>query len=88
MTELTLYKYINDNNIEWRWDFNERQEYDVLILPQVYDIKELVELMKGNSIDMGTDCKLLDGYFAFWMQDICDYYNIEIENVFPKPNKP
>jgi hypothetical protein len=25
---------------------------------------------------------MMNGYFAFWMKDICEYYGIEINNVF------
>ena len=81
MTELDLYKFITDNVIEWnRLDNNGKP--DVIIFPLIYQIEEFANLVKGYTGDGGIECRLMDGYFAFWMQDICDYYGIEINNVF------
>jgi len=81
MTELELYKYITDNEIEWhRRDNNGK--LDVIIFPSISDIDEFVELARGCVDDEGIECSLKDGYLAIWMQDICDYYGIDIDKVF------
>lgn len=81
MTELELYKYINDNNIEWHRQDNDGTP-DIIIFPLTFQIDEFVKLVKGYASDDGIECRLKDGYFAFWMQDICDYYGIDIDKVF------
>ena len=81
MTELDLYKFIANNGIEWhRRDNNGKP--DIIIFPLICQIEEFANLVKGYTGDGGIECRLMDGYFAFWMQDICDYYGIEINNVF------
>ena len=37
-----------------------------------------------NFDDGGLECRLMDGYFAIWMKDICEYFGIELEDVFGK----
>jgi hypothetical protein len=39
-------------------------------------------LVKSFTTDNELNCVLKDGYVCIWMQDICDYYGIEITNVF------
>ena len=81
MTELELYKYINDNNIEWHRQDNDGTP-DIIMFPLTFQIDEFVKLVKEYTGDSGIECRLMDGYFAFWMQDICDYYDIDIAKVF------
>lgn len=86
MTELELYKYINDNNIEWhRWHRhldNRHSVADIIIFPYIFQIDEFAKLIKDYTSDEGMECYLKDGYFAFWMRDLCDYYDIDIDKVF------
>jgi hypothetical protein len=81
MTELELYKYINDNNIEWHWQENDGVD-DVLIMPKCFELLQFSDLVKSITNEDGYVCILKDGYVCIWMQDICDYYGIEITNVF------
>lgn len=84
MTELTLYKFINDNNIEWHWNQRGLSD-DVLIFPAFYQIEDFAKLFSPSDFDeSGIECTMKDKYFCFWMRDICEAYGIEIENVFPK----
>ena len=80
MTELELYKFINDNSIEWHRQDNDGTP-DIIIFPYTFHIDEFHKLVK-NSIDEGIECRMMDGYFAFWMNDICDQYGIDKDNVF------
>jgi len=82
MTELDLHKYIQENNIEWHRQDNDGID-DVLIFPSFYQIEALHKILSPCLFDdEGIECRMKDGYFAIWMQDICDYYGIEMNNVF------
>lgn len=84
MTEIRLYKFIVNNDIEWHYQENDGIE-DVLIFPSVYIIGEFCDLL-GPTIfdDEGIVCNLKDGYLAIWMREICDYFGFEMENIFDK----
>ena len=83
MTELELYKFINDNDIEWHKENNDGTP-DVIIFPSIYEIKDFHKILLPSSIldDGGIECRMKDGYFAFWMKDICDHFDIDINKVF------
>ena len=81
MTEIELYKYINDNGIEWHRQDNYGTS-DIIMFPYIFQLDDFSKLIKGFTREEGFDCKLMDGYVAIWMQDICDYYGIDIEKVF------
>jgi len=81
MTELTLYKFIEENEIEYHWH-NE----DVIAFVHLRDIEEFNKLIPGSQMhEDGIQCHMKEGYFAFWMKDICEYSGIEMKNIF-KPN--
>lgn len=84
MTELQLYKFINDNDIEWRYDFNEKEEEDVITFIPSYLIDNFCELLKGYLDDGHIICVLKDKYICVWISDVCSHYGIELSNVFPK----
>ena len=87
MKELELYKFINDNNVEWHWVNNEGAD-DVIILPNFYLLEDFMKLQSIVYLsEDGIPCFLKDGYIGMFMADICEYYGIEIENVFPFPEK-
>lgn len=83
MTELGLYKYIVDNNIEWHWI-----DDDVLIFPYYFQIKDFMDLLGVSAFDDdGVPCVMKSNYFAIYMKDICENYDIEISVVFPKQDE-
>ncbi len=83
MTELDLYKFITDNAIEWhRHDRNGND--DVIIFPYIFQLEEFSKLFKNY--DEGLDIKLMDGYVCIWMRDLCEYYGVEMNNVFKGNN--
>jgi hypothetical protein len=86
MTEVQLYKFINDNNIEWHRHKNEGTE-DVIILPTLRESIDFVNMLDYCQLDEdGIECRLKKGYLAIWMLEICEYYGIEIENIFKGEN--
>lgn len=81
MTELELYKYINDNDIEWhRHDNN--GENDVVILPYIFQLEEFSKLISNYHTDEGVQVRLQNGYAGIWMKEICDYFGVDFEKVF------
>lgn len=82
MDSLELYKFINDNNIEWHRLDNQGSE-DILIFPNYGEVFKLNEILSPCLFDDGgVECVMKDGYLAIWMRDICQYYNIDMDNVF------
>jgi len=82
MKATELLNFINNNGIEWHYVDNEGEE-DVLIFPYIHDIQEFSKMIKSYDFcDGGVQCILKGSYFAIWMKDICDYYGIELSEVF------
>ena len=82
MTELELYKYVTDNKIEWHRQDNQGTP-DIIMFPRTFEIADFADLLSaGHFDDGGIECRMMSGYFAFWMNDICEYYGIDINNVF------
>ena len=93
MKELDLYKFIQDHNVEWSWEVNfddsKEGSEDVLIFPHIFQIESFYKILSPSMLfdDDGITCVMKDGYFAIWMDDICECCGIEIEAVFPKEKK-
>lgn len=81
MTELELYNFINDNNIEWHRHNNEGN-HDVVILPYIFQLEDFSNLIKNYDTDEGLELRLKNGYVGIWMNDICEYFGIDIDKVF------
>ena len=84
MTELELYKFINDNSIEWHRQDNEGTP-DILIFPYVFQLEDFCKLIKDYDTDDGgliIRLRSLNGYVAIWMGELCEYYGINMDNVF------
>lgn len=87
MTELQLYKFIQEFNPEYRWQENtDTKQQDVLIWVSKYHYEYFVDLLDGGIMDESSiNCTITNGgYVAVWMDDICEYYGINIENIFKK----
>ena len=85
MTELQLYKFITENSVEWYRRDNDGTT-DVVVLPDMSIMQDFCSLVGGNILEKGIDCKLKCGYFAIWMNDICNYFDIDPDNVFFEKN--
>lgn len=82
MTELKLYKFITENNIEWHKELL-RNVPDIVIFCPFNTIEQLHELLDQTIFDdEGIKCHMKDGYLAIWIAEICEHYDIEIDNVF------
>ncbi len=84
MTELGLYKFINEHNIEWHYENNDKTT-DVIIFVHTYQLEYFQKILTpGIFDDSGIECRMMSGYFCFWMKDICEYYGIDFTAVFKK----
>lgn len=81
MTELDLYRYIHGNNIEWH-RHNNNGVADVIILPYIFQLEDFSRLISNYDTDEGLELRLQNGYVAIWMNDLCEYYGIDIDKVF------
>lgn len=78
MTELDLYKFVSDNEIEYHW-----HDDNVIIFVSVWRIEQWSKLLGHGIMDEeGIECRMKYNYFCFWMKDICGYFGIELSNVF------
>ena len=82
MTELDLYKFIRDNEVEVDW----RGEEELIAWIHPSDIKDLVELIdRCDADDGGIECTLQNGgYIVLNLFDICVEEDINPENILPK----
>lgn len=83
MTELKLYKFINDNAIEWHISYNNNHE-DVVVFIPFDKLEEFTKLAKDTMLDEAIECHMRTSYIAVWMKGICEFYDIELDNVFQK----
>lgn len=78
MKALDLYKFVTNNNIEYHW-----WDGDVMLFVSNYLIDEWCKLLgEGIFDEEGIKCTMKSGYFCFEMQDICDYHDIDINEIF------
>lgn len=78
MTELDLFKFIQDHNSEYHWHGEE-----IYFFVGDSDFKDFISLLPYSIFDdSGIDCKLKDGYLVFEMIGICDYCGIDPKRVF------
>lgn len=80
MDALGLYKFINDNRLEWH---KTNDGYDVILFVNIYEIEDWNKLLGSGIMDEeGISCTMKEGYFCFMMKDICEYFDIETDKVF------
>ena len=80
MSELDLFKFIQEHSLEYHWN-----DGDVILFIPHYITGEWMKLLGWYILDdEGIECNMKDGYFCFMMQEICNYFGIEMENVFSK----
>lgn len=78
MKTLDLYKFVFKNNIEYHW-----HDGDVILMINNYLLNEWNKLLGvGITDEEGLSCVMKDGYFCFHMKEICEYFDIEMNEVF------
>lgn len=78
MTELQLYKFIKEHDIEYH-KFGD----DIVLFVNYYLLEEFSKLLGTSILDEeGIKCTMKEKYICFDMKYICDYHGIDMENVF------
>ena len=88
MTELELYKFVNERHCEWHWGYHIDGIHLILIISHC-DLRGFCKMLDYSSFDDGglnCDQRLLyDGSVGLVpFENICEYYGIDAEKVFPK----
>lgn len=82
MTSIQLHRFVHDNNIEYHWSQNKE---DVYLMVMVYQVADFNKLLGFGILDEGgIECAMKNGYFVFEMGDICEYFGIELKEIFPE----
>ena len=82
MSELELYKFVSDEMLEYNHHEN-RGEKDVILFVPFYQLEDFNKLLgEGITEESGIECTMKHNYLYFWMKGICDYFDIDVHNVF------
>lgn len=79
MTELQLYKFCNQEEMDWRND-------KLIMWIQPEDVREFAQLLGDNYLcEEGLNINLRNGgTLAIELNDICEDFDIDPENIFAK----
>jgi hypothetical protein len=85
MTELDFYKWVTDNELEYRWSTHEGSE-DVIMWISFWRIKSFMEFLSAPGLfdEGGIEVRLQHDSIAIWARDILGYFGIELEKIFDK----
>lgn len=85
MTELDLYKFITKNKVEWHFINKKSKEEDVIVFIDNHFLDDWNKLLGAHiTAEEGLECIMKDGYFCFYMNDICEYFGIDYSTIFIK----
>ena len=79
MTELDLYKFCEEQEMDWRGD-------ELILWIHSYDLKEFTDLVGGDYFSEGNvEVALLShGVIAIEMNDLCEHFDIDPERIRSK----
>ena len=83
MTELDLYKFLNDedNGVQqYNWEGEE-----FLVWISLWYLEDFTDMVGYNYLsDGGIDCNLQNDCICIDIVGICEYYDIDLENILEK----
>ena len=84
MTALDLYKFYH-GKLEYHWNQNHDVD-DVVLFVDIEYLEEFMELIKSfiRVRDEGCECIMKEKYICIWMSEVCEYYDIELTEAFPR----
>ena len=78
MTELELYKFCKGKELDWRGD-------KLILWIEFLEIKEFTELLGYDFLsEGGLDVVLFEFCIALELNDLCEHFEIEPENILKK----
>ena len=78
MKAIDLKTFVEENEVEYHW-----HDEDVILMPYISHIQEFNDILGENIFDDdGVSCIMKDGYLCFHMREICDYFDIELTDIF------
>lgn len=79
MTALELYKFINDNNVEYTYISDD----EVIIFPYYFQLEKFSGILTpGIFDDGGLECEMQKDYIVINIVPICNYYDIDYKDIF------
>lgn len=82
MTELELYKFLNEDDgvQQYNWEGDE-----FLVWIKFWVLEDFTKMIGYNYLsEGGMDCNLQDYCACIDIVDICEYYDIDLENILKK----
>jgi len=85
MTELKLYKFLNDHELEYHWQDYEKKDAEFLVWIPFYLLEEFTQMIGYNYLsEGGIEVLLQESCIALDIVDIAEYHDIELENILSK----
>ena len=85
MTELKLYKFLNDHELEYRWEIYETKNNEFLVWIPFYLLEDFTEMIGYDYLsEGGINVNLQESYICLNIFDIAEYHEIELENILKK----
>ena len=82
MTELQLFKWIKEYDPAYRWDSRDGKE-DVILWISHPALESFIKLLPYSLFDEGgIETRLQWEGLAIWASDICEPFDINMENIF------
>ena len=82
MTSLDLQNFIQGHSIEYHWTHDKSNVYIYLDFDKIDAFYDLLSICIFD--DEGIECQMKNGYFVFSMTDICEYYGLNVNEIFTK----
>jgi hypothetical protein len=79
MNALQLYKFIQEHSIEIDW-----RDDELMVWIDFYSLRDFADMI-NDSLDEGTEVALKQNCIAFDIVDLCEYYEIDPEEILAKP---
>ena len=85
MTALELYKFINENTLEWRWQEDENNDDNVILFIPFDYLEEFTKLINLDYINDGYHRVIMKGdSICIFLDEVCSAYGLDINEIFEK----
>lgn len=85
MTELKLYKFLNDHELEYRWKIYENKEDEFIVWIPFHLLEDFTKMIRYSYLcESGIEVNLQESCIALDLVPIAEYCDIELENILDK----